>query len=79
MTKEEKKAKKIITQNRSLTIDRRETSLEVLSEAGDAAIYNMYSEDKNVLFRPKVSITKDDIATIPGLAQLREAIASVES
>ena len=34
----------------------------------------MAEEDKNVIFQPKISITKKDLETIPLLAQLRESI-----
>lgn len=34
----------------------------------------MAEEDKNVIFQPKISITKKDLETIPLLAQLRETI-----
>ena len=60
-----------------VTINRRETSFEGLVsqlENGESGIYNMITEDKNIIFQPKITITKQDIADIPALAQLREAI-----
>lgn len=81
MTKEEKKSKKIVTDNRSITINKRETSFEGLIskfENGEDGIYNMIANDKNIIFTPKVSITQKDIEEVPGLKQLRDAIEQVE-
>ena len=81
MTKEEKKTKKIVTDNRSITINKRETSFEGLIskfENGEDGIYNMIANDKNIIFTPKVSITQKDIDEVPGLKQLRDAIEQVE-
>lgn len=81
MTKEEKKEKKIITENRMVTVNRRQTSFEGLVskfENGEDGIYNLITNDKNIIFAPKVSITKEDIQTIPGMKQLHSAIEEVE-
>lgn len=82
MTKQERKSKIINTDNRMVTINKRQTSLEGLVnkfENGEDGIYNVIIEnDKNVIFTPKIKITEKDIATIPALKQLREAIAVVE-
>lgn len=81
MTKQERKSKKINTSNRMVTINKRETSFEGLVskfENGEDGIYNLITEDKNIIFTPKISITEQDIATIPGLKELREAIEMVE-
>lgn len=77
MEKQEKKEKKILTENRMATITKRETSFEGLVsqfENGEDGIYNLVTEDKNTIFQPKVSITKKDIDDIPFLKQIREAI-----
>ena len=77
MEKQEKKERKILTENRMTTVNKRETSFEGLVaqlENGEDGIYNMISNNKNVIFQPKVMITKKDVEEIPGLAQLREAI-----
>lgn len=77
MEKEEKRTKKLLTENRLVTINKRETSFEGLVsqlENGEDGIYNMITNDKNVIFSPKVSITPRDIEEVPGLKQLREAI-----
>lgn len=81
MTKEEKKKKVIITDNRSVTINKRETSFEGLVskfENGEDGIYNMIANDKNIIFTPKISITQQDIDEIPPLRDLRKAIEEVE-
>lgn len=81
MDKEERKQKRYLTENRMVTVNKRETSFEGLVgklENGEDGIYNMIANDKNIIFQPKVSITEEDIATIPGLKNLRDSIAQVE-
>ena len=81
MTKKEKKQKKINTDNRMVTINRRETSFEGLVgkfQSGEDGIYNMIINDKNVLLTPKYQITSKDLEQIPALKQLREEIEKVE-
>lgn len=82
MDKEERKQKKILTDNRMVTVNKRETSFEGLVgkfENGEDGIYNMIANDKNIIFMPKVTITQEDIDTIPGLKDLRAAIEDVEA
>lgn len=82
MDKQEKKNKKILTDNRMVTVNKRETSFEGLAgrlENGEDGIYNMIANDKNIIFSPKVSITEKDIAEIPGLKELRDEIEKVEA
>ena len=77
MEKQEKKERKILTDNRLSTVNKRECSFEGLVsqlENGEDGIYNLINEDKNTIFQPKISITKHDLDTIPPLRQLREAI-----
>ncbi len=77
MEKQEKKEKKLLTDNRMATVNKRETSFEGLVsqlENGEDGIYNMITENKNMIFQPKVMITKKDVDEIPGLKELREAI-----
>ena len=77
MEKQEKRERKLLTENRMATVNKRETSFEGLVsqlENGEDGIYGMISNDKNQIFQPKVMITKKDVEEIPGLAQLREAI-----
>ena len=81
MSKKEKKQKTINTDNRMVTINRRETSFQGLVdkfENGEDGIYNMIINDKNVLLTPKYQITPEDIENIPALKQLREQIQKVE-
>ena len=78
MEKQEKKEKKILTENRMATVNKRETSFEGLVstlENGEDGIYNLINESKTTIFQPKVSITKKDLEEIPFLKQLKETIA----
>ena len=81
MNKEERKASGILTDNRMVTINKRETSYEGLVEKfenGEDGIYNLITNDKNVILTPKLSITEKDVAEVPGLKDLRDAIARLE-
>lgn len=82
MERKEKKEKRILTANRMVTINRRECSYDSLAaqfENGEDGVYNlMADESPSAIFRPKVSITKKDIAAIPELQQLRSAIEKLE-
>jgi len=82
MDKEEKKKKEIITDNRLITINKRETSYQGLVskfENGEDGLYNItIDNDKNVLLTPKISISPKDIAEIPDLRDLSEAIENVK-
>ena len=82
MEKQEKKQRKILTENRLATVNKRETSFEGLVsqlESGEDGIYNLITENKNQIFQPKIVITKKDIEEIQPLKQLREAIALWEA
>ena len=77
MEKQERKERKLLTDNRMATVTKRETSFEGLVsqlENGEDGIYNLMTENKNMIFQPKVTITKKDIEEIPCLKQLRESI-----
>lgn len=81
ISKEDKKERLYLTSNRRITIDRRETSFEGLIskfENGEDGIYNLIANDKNIIFQHKQEITPQDIENVPGLRELREAIAQVE-
>lgn len=85
VTTQEKKDKEtkgqILTENRMVTLNKRETSFEGLInklENGEDGIYNMITNDKNIIFQPKVKITEEDIQTIPGLKELVDAIEQLE-
>ncbi len=77
MEKQERKERRMLTENRMATINKRETSFEGLVsqlENGEDGIYNMITNNKNIIFQPKVTITKADVEEIPGMKQIREAI-----
>lgn len=81
MDKQERKNKKILTDNRMVTVNKRELSFQGLVgklENGEDGIYNMIANDKNIIFTPKISITPKDIEEIPELKELRDAIDVVE-
>jgi hypothetical protein len=82
MEKQEKKEKKILTDNRMATVNKRECSFEGLVsqlENGEDGIYNLITNNKQTIFQPKVTITKKDLEDIPCLKQLREAIDTWEA
>ena len=78
MEKEEKRQKKILTENRLATINKREVSFEGLAsqfENGEDGVYDLIVDnDKNVIFRPKIEITQEDLEKIPELRNIKEAI-----
>lgn len=81
MDKEERKEKKILTENRMVTVNKRETSYQGLVskfENGEDGLFNLITEDKNVILTPKVSITEKDVAEIKPLKDLRDAIEIVK-
>ena len=78
MEKQEKKERKLLTENRMSTVNKRETSFEGLvsqMENGENGIYNLIANDKNIIFKPKIEITEKDKAEIAPLRQLVETIA----
>lgn len=82
MEKQEKKEKKILTDNRMTTVNKRETSFEGLVsqlENGEDGIYNLITENKQIIFQPKVTITKKDLEEIESLRQLRNEINKWEA
>ena len=77
MEKQERKERKILTDNRMMTVNKRECYFEGLVsqlENGEDGIYNLITDNKNQIFQPKVTITKKDLDEIQPLRQLREAI-----
>ena len=82
MNKEEKKKKEIITDNRLVTINKRETSYQGLVskfENGEDGLYNITIEnDKNIILTPKISISPKDVAEIPELQNLEESIEIIK-
>ena len=82
MEKQEKKEKKILTDNRMTTVNKRETSYEGLVsqfENGEDGVYNLVTNSKSIIFQPKVSITKKDLQEIPDLVKIKEAITYWEN
>ena len=82
ISKDEKKSKQYLTDNRLITINKRETSFEGLAEKfenGEDGIYNLITNDKNVILTPKISITEEDIRDIPGLKELRDMIQETDA
>ena len=70
MEKQERKKRKILTENRMTTVNKRETSYEGLAsqlENGEDGIYNLITDNKNQIFQPKVTITKKDLDEIQPL------------
>ena len=81
MTPEEKKSKMILTDNRMITVNKRETSYQGLVskfENGEDGLWNLIIDDKNVLLTHKISITEKDVEEIKPLQDLKESIAAVE-
>lgn len=80
-TKEERKQKNILTDNRMVTINKRETSYQGLVEKfenGEDGIYNLINEGRSLLLTQKHSITPRDVAEMPPLQALREVIESIK-
>lgn len=82
MDKEEKKDKKILTDNRLVTINKRETSFESINEKMENCednIYNLIIEpDKRVILQPKKEITQKDLQEIEDLKALKDIIVVLE-
>lgn len=82
-TKAEKKDKTILTDNRMVTVNKREISYEDLVskfENGEDGVSNLIIENnKNMILSPKIEITEEDIRDIPGLKELRDEIKSLEA
>ena len=80
--RQKRKEDRILTDNRMTTINKRETSFEGLVsqfENGEDGIYNLITEDKNIIFQHKVQITPEDLEEIPYLRQIKEAIEELEA
>ena len=84
--------KKILTENRKVTINKRETSFEGLvavfdnkyNESGSSggssedSIYNIITDNKEIYLVPKFSITPEDTENIPGMKELQAEIARLK-
>ena len=81
INKKERKERNILTENRMVTVNKRETSYQGLAEKfenGEDGVSNLIHEDKNTILTPKVSITEKDVAEIQPLQDLKEAIEIVK-
>ena len=82
MTPEEKKEKLILTDNRMVTVNKRETSMQRIVDSlenGEDGLWRMTIEDdKNVLLTHKKEITNKDLEEIKALRDLKEAIKLLE-
>ena len=82
MTPEEKKEKMILTDNRMITVNKRETSFQGLVdkfENGEDGLWNfMIDNDKNILLTHKKEITDVDLEKIDSLKDLKESIKIIE-
>lgn len=75
------KEKVINTENRLITINKRETSYEGLVtkfQNGEDGVFNIMAENSNYLLSPKISITPADVAQIPFLAELQSNITQIQ-
>ena len=82
MEKQERRGRKILTENRLATVNKRECSFDGLVEQfenGEDGVYSLINEDKNTIFSPKISITQQDLDVIPFLRQLRDSITVWEN
>lgn len=83
INKQERKDKKILTDNRLVTINKRETSYQGLAlklQSGEDGIHALITANaKNLLLTPKIKITQRDVSEVPGLAQLEASIARTQS
>lgn len=80
LKKTERKEKKILTDNRMVTINKRETSFEGILDKleYEDTFYSMINENKQTLLVPKIAITKKDLEEIPDLRKLRAEIDKIE-
>lgn len=81
-SKAEKKDKTILTNNRLVTVNKRETSYEDLVskfENGEDGVSNLIINDKAAILTPKIEITQEDLEEIPELQALKEQIKQYEA
>lgn len=77
-----KKEKDVLTKNRLITVNKRETSFEGLVsklENGEDGIYALLAgNDKNIFLTSRMKITPKDIEEIPELKRLKKDIEAIE-
>lgn len=89
MDSTEQRQRKILTENRLKTINKREMYIEELTnkfKAGnneeengnEDSFYNLIINDKNVYLTPRSKITDEDRNEIPGLKELNDQIENLE-
>lgn len=80
ISKNEKKDKKILTDNRMVTINKRETSFEGIMDKleFEDSFYGLINESKQTILSPKISISKKDLEDISLLKQLKDEIDKLE-
>ena len=82
ITPNNRKEKMVLTDNRMVTVNKREISFQGLIaklENGEDGIYNfMTGGDKNIFLVPKIEITEEDRKTVPGLQQLVDEIKKLQ-
>ena len=69
--------REINTNNRMITINKRETSYEGLCgklEGGEDSLHTLIKQDKNAILTPTIKITEKDFEDIPMLRQLQDEI-----
>lgn len=69
--------REINTNNRMVTINKRETSYEGLCgklEGGEDSLHTLIKQDKNAILTPTIRITEEDYENIPALQQLQKEI-----
>ena len=79
--RKERKENYILTNNHMKTVTDREVSFEGLVgklENGEDGIYNMIANDKNIIFKPKDTITQQDLDSISELKELYDSIQSIK-
>lgn len=79
--KEHKQESPIITKNREITVNKRQTSYEQMVdslEGGEDALYGLIRQDKNQLLDRKDPISDADIRNIPGLKDMLDIIDSLK-
>jgi hypothetical protein len=91
MDKKERLQNYILTKNHRQVILGREVSLERFAEniaskkpnwdkdkiGTDEVLYELATNDKNILFNPREPITEEDIKTIPGMKEIVDSIADL--
>jgi hypothetical protein len=78
----EKHENEILTENRMVTINKRETSYQGLSEkleGGEDSLHNLMRSDKNMILTHKTSISTADLNEVPDLGALRMNIERLET